>query len=386
VINPVFISASCVVNEHIEVFSFGLMLLYLAIRRPQMKDWGLVGYGALAALSLLIHQNAIILVLSTVLWAVLFGPEKTRLARFSLVLAGVIAGTLCDALLIDMPRMILFQKAIYWNFAKPPVLQWPWHPGTWILSTVKGMAAGSTYYFFSEGPLFAAWKYCQLVYWVSAVFLIWGSRRLGLFAERWNWILSVNLILGIFAISLLVRRQEAFYVLTLFPILIPWMALALENARRNRRWPLVAGAAVCFAGSVFLFTNFIWGYTHSYRPLREVVSEINRFLPPGRLRIAAPAPLWPYYPVEDFRDIGAAVTARYYTTASLRSLLGVWKPDILIAESSFRNAYRMPQPAPNQLSSQLGIPVHYLHSVQTGNSYGEWTIYQLLWPTDSASR
>jgi hypothetical protein len=378
--NPVFLAASCVVNEHIQVFCFGLLLLYLILRWPLMKEWGLFGYGAFASLALLIHQNAVVLMLSALLWVFFCAPEKRKGSRVFLAGAGMLAGVLGDTFLVDMPRMILFQKAIYWNFARPPILEWPWHLGSWAVAAFKGMSAGSTYYFFSEAPLSAQWQYGQIAYWASLLFLVWGGRGPHPGAGRWSPVLLISFVLSFITMALLVRRQEVFYALTLFSFLIPWMGLKTANALRNQRWLAVAGQSFCLAGSLFFFFHFVWVYSRSYRPLGAVAAEISQFLPPGQLRVAAPNVLWPYYPVENFRDVGATVTARYYTEASLRNLLDRWKPDVLIVESSFRKAYRLNGPAPGQLSQLLGIPVKYLHTADTGNSYGELTIYQLLWP------
>lgn len=378
--NPVFLAASCVVNEHMMLLFLGSGLLLFLMRFPHLCGWTLFAFGTCAAFSLLlVHQNGILLLGALlIIWSMV----TLRAIRPSvlIMIAGFGTGALLSLVFVDLPRIVLYQRAIYWNFAKPPFLQWPWHLGIWLMETLRNLLSGTAYYFFSEALLPRDWEAAQIVYWASAGFLAYGYVRENSRFDKFSKPFLIALTISILGMTLLVQRREVFYLLTLLPLIVPWLGFRAEYALRNRKWTVLLGGCCCLAGSAFLFSRFAYHYAKSCKPLSQIFEEIDARIPNEPLKIAGPNVLWSHYPVSDFRDIDATVTARYFVRSSLSELLKIWKPDIIIVGGSFRRAYDLPPFGADILSKLVGVPANSLGSIDTANAYGRFDLYRLVWP------
>lgn len=372
-LNPVFLASACVINEHPMLLTAAAGLLCFEARWPKMHRWLAFGLGTLSSTLFFIHQNGLVLWLGIVLFWLIHNPQRRQRDFLVGFITGSIVGTLLLLQLVDMPRMLLFQRAVYWQFAEPPILQWPWHPLRWLQSTFTSLFVGDTYYFSSGIALPTGWKTSQLFYWLAFV--------LGFSALRFKRRQTLSAFSGVLAIILLmtfiIRRQEAFYSLALLPLAVPAAALAWTQSGRRWRSLILVPALLSFISLLDFGTR----YLKTTRSWSEIVAATKQRLPPGPHKIAGANILWPAFEPTAFRDIGATVTARYFVEATVPDLLGGWKPDILITEGSFQRSYGLKKADAQNLSRQLGIAVKHLGDVDTGSVYGVLQIYQLSWPS-----
>jgi len=286
---------------------------------------------------------------------------------------------------VNLKNIWLYQKSMYAIFVQPPILSWPWHPGQWATNLCQLLLNAPTYFVWTG--LTRDWLASLRFFWLGMALGLVGYGITRTSSQRPPYLdaCAAGLAAVLVSLALLVKRQEALYALVLLPFLLPLAAdfmahRPLADGGKYLHLLRLACSGCCLLSLLFFF-RMVLAYGRQVEPFERITAQIRPLLDSPTLRIAGPVVLWFADPRDNFRDVGAVVTARYLTgtRGDLKNWLGPWRPDVVIADDLFRRAYLNGSDNPKLLSQQMGVPVEELRSVRSV-AYGVWSVYRLRWP------
>jgi hypothetical protein len=113
----------------------------------------------------------------------------------------------------------------------------------------------------------------------------------------------------------------------------------------------------------------------------EVTAAVERLLPSPEAKILGPNRLWFHFR-ERFRDAGALMYSRWFTggIATPKDCLERWRPDVVVADETFRKLFLGAGDPAVALSARLRRPVFFLGVVDTGSAGdGPWQVLRVFW-------
>jgi len=388
--------ASCVINEQIALCLSGLLLLCIYATQEIRGGWWHFGIGALSAIPCLVHQNAIILFSALFAFHWALHGNRLRWIHLLLLASGFLAGLIFCLLPVDVGRFYLFQKSFYWQLATPPILSGSLNPWTYLSNIGRLFSSPSTFYFSGYEHFRGGW--IASVQWGWAAYAAVTAAGLGTLLIRdpssgesrlARGLLAGGLI-SIVATGLLIKRQEALYTLIFLPFFIPLAGLSIYELWRIPRFRArlgLASGSVMVGISMFCFGRFVSAYVRESIPNDEIARRVKILIGPDTHRIMAPNVLWFDFDRENFRDVSALVTSRYFTGGEFhpKEWLAPWRPDVLVVDAGVANVLKKYGSPLEALRNALGIPVKFVGVVETNGAYGNWGVFRLTWEKEVKS-
>jgi hypothetical protein len=376
--HPVFFLASLVIRPEILLAAASMGGLALVEFVPARIRWKRFLVGCWMGLWMGIHANAAACAAGVWVFWLIRDPEERRAANVAAVLAGGIAAGFFLVAVTDMDRLVAGLRLMFGELLRPPLFQDPWHPWRWLAGPARLFWRPDSFYL-KGGPA-ELWRTGTGLIW-----LVWiglavtafrrsadpGTRRMRIAlaagAAAW-WVVAAALM----------HRPEGLYGIQVFPFLIPLACLGLSGipgvARR-------AVPALLVAGGVFVIAVTAVRERPLYMTEPEVTAAVERLLPSPEAKILGPNRLWFHFR-ERFRDAGALMYSRWFTggIATPKDCLERWRPDVVVADETFRKLFLGAGDPAVALSARLRRPVFFLGVVDTGSAGdGPWQVLRVFW-------
>jgi 4-amino-4-deoxy-L-arabinose transferase-like glycosyltransferase len=379
-LQPLFFTVGLLIRPESMVLAAASAILWLELRLDRHWQWKPIVLGLLSGLAVGIHQNIVVFFCGLAFFRFVSDSKTGRMKNMILLSAGFAAGALLVLLCVDLKKLFLTPLAFHMQFYRAPLLTFPWHPVDWFATSWTSLVHGATYYFHaSVGPW---WQIAHVTSLIGVALGLAGvavgsGKTDDYFFTARPW--AAGLIGGFLALPVLIKRQEVLYFSVLFPFLVPLVALGLEKWKRRRR--AIAWFVWIAALGAFGMTHvFYHAYAALAMPQSKIIATLKAQLNDRNLKVLGPATLWFGWDPLHFRDEGAVYFSYLFTgRIAMKRWLGVWKPDVLIADEGWSRTFSRPRPNAPLLSQEIGVPVEFIGTLNTGLSMGLLDVYRIHW-------
>ena len=361
-LNPLFITASCLVRPEMLLLVGELFSLVLLLELPDGFVWKHAVIGALCGLLMGVHHNA-------ALWLIGLWAYEGNVKKIAQMTAGFVAGAILLLPFFNFYKVYTIQRLFFNAFYRPPLLTFPWHPVHWGIDLLASFWNGLTFYVDAQAP---GWQMAMRLACVSAGVGLWSSRGENETRRRFLRAFAAIAV----AMACLLSKKEALYALMLFPCL--YLPAVLGSARRT--WMAVATVGTLLAFGFFVRVST--AYRQRGPSFDAFAAQVRAAIGGSPGHVMAPATLWFAFDSAQFRDLGATTLSHWYTGGEreLASWLGGWPVDTLMVQAAWKRTFLGPEGHALSLETALGCPVTFLGTVDSGLAGGPMEMYRLHHP------